>query len=126
MASNPASTATRAAGRSRRRPRRARSSVAPRTRPIAGALNRVDGARRASFVRLRVGDQPAWPICADASAPSAWTASVSRRRPGTRVSVEDQGVAVDAAAWRDGAVGHGGHGGAAARDLGVEVDQLVA
>ena len=34
-------------------------------------------------VAAGLATKPAWPICADTSAPSAWTASASRVRPGT-------------------------------------------
>ena len=63
---------------------------------------------------------PAWPICAAAAAPSAWTASVSRRRPGHVVLVEEEAVAVGPALGRDGEVGDRGHGGAAGGDAAVE------
>ncbi len=58
--------------------------------------------------------------------PSAWTASVSRRRPGTVSSVEQQAVAVGAPLGRDGQVGDRRQGRPAGRHPPVELDQLVA
>jgi len=87
MPSKPAASATRAA--------RAKSStissswarVAPRTHPMAGRLNRGEGAT----VRCReraLPTRPAWPSWAATAAPWAWTASVRRRRSGTRSLVK--------------------------------------
>ena len=52
----------------------------------AGALNRVEGASVGCFREWSWATRPAWPICADTAAPSAWTASVSRTRSGMSAS----------------------------------------
>ena len=75
-------------GRARRRAncrrdrRRAPPSVAARVRRIPSGLKTRDGARLGASCPTGLATGPAWPSCADAAAPSAWIASVSRRSPG--------------------------------------------
>ena len=63
---------------------------------------------------------PAWPICAAAAAPSAWTASVRRRRPGTVSSFSSRQCRSVRPFGRHREVGHRGHGRAAGGDAAVE------
>ena len=58
------------------------SAVTACVRRIPSGLNTRDGATLGCFVPAGFATGPAWPICADAAAPSAWMASVSFRRPG--------------------------------------------
>jgi hypothetical protein len=83
MASNPASTAWRAAVPNSSTTASSWVAVAALTRPIAGALNRVLGASDGVRLDSVLATSPACPIWAHARAPSACTTSVSRRSPGT-------------------------------------------
>ena len=73
-----------------------------------------DGASAGARLEPALAAGPAWPIWAAAAAPSAWTASVTRRSPGSLSSLEEQAVAVGSALGRDGEVGDGRHGAPAA------------
>ena len=59
------------------------ASVAERMTRRASGLNLRDGASEAALLDRELATGPAWPIWAQAAEPSAWMASVSRRRPGT-------------------------------------------
>ncbi len=114
MQSNPASTAS-AAPRRYSSVIRAMSSFGcrPGHRPL-GAQPPGRGQRRRPLERA-LATGPACPIWAEAAAPAAWTASVTRRRPATDAVAEEHAVAVGPTLGGDGQIGHGGHGHARRR-----------
>ena len=59
------------------------SRVACRANFIDSGLKNRTGASAGALFERAFATGPAWPICALMAAPSACTASVSRRRPGT-------------------------------------------
>ena len=92
---------------------------------MPSGLKTRDGDSAGDFVPIGFATGPACPICAAIAAPSAWTASVSSRRPGADIGiVEHDLVPVGRPGPGDRAVRDRGHSDPARREPAVEFDEL--